>query len=109
VVVRLIDNNYDTVLDVNACQPGMKTRWISNYMPELHEEGHVKWQSNVEKHRGYISTHRNDISYSALYAAQEDVFVKIAEGKDQGNLSETIYRMDKTQKTLLDNFLTARN
>ena len=77
----------------------METYWLT----------YVKWQSNVEKHRGYISTHRNDISYSALYAAQEDVFVKIAEGKDQGNLSETIYRMDKTQKTLLDNFLTARN
>ena len=70
---------------------------------------YTKWQSNVEKHRGYISTHRNDISYSALYAAQEDVFVKIAEGKDQGSMTETIYRMDKTQKTLLDNFLTARN
>lgn len=70
---------------------------------------YTKWQSNVEKHRGYISTHRNDASYSALYAAQEDVFVKIAEGKDQGNMTETIYRMDKVQKNLLENFLTARN
>lgn len=78
-------------------------------MPELHEEGYVKWQSNVEKHRGYISTHRNDISWSAQYGALEDVFISIAEGKDQGNLTETIYHMDKCQKTLLDNFLTARN
>ena len=39
VIVRLIDNSYDTILDVDACQPGMTTRWISNYMPELHEEG----------------------------------------------------------------------
>ena len=39
VAVRLIDNNFDTVLDVAACQPGCKTRWISNFMPELHEEG----------------------------------------------------------------------
>lgn len=70
---------------------------------------YTKWQSNVEKHRGYISTHRNDASYSALYAAQEDVFIKIAEGKDQGNMTETIYRMDKVQKNLLENFLTARN
>lgn len=109
VTVRLIDNSYNTVLDVSACQPGDKTRWISNYMPELHEEGYVKWQSNVEKHRGYISTHRNDISWSAQYGALEDVFISIAEGKDQGNLTETIYHMDKCQKTLLDNFLTARN
>ena len=39
VVVRLVDNNYDTILDVSACQPGDKTRWISAHMPELHEEG----------------------------------------------------------------------
>ena len=37
--VRLVDNNYDTILDASACQPGDKTRWISNYMPELHDEG----------------------------------------------------------------------
>ena len=39
VCVRLVDHSYDTVLDVTACQPGDKTRWISAHMPELHEEG----------------------------------------------------------------------
>jgi hypothetical protein len=39
VVVRLVDNNYDTILDVSACQPGDKTRWITANMPEMHEEG----------------------------------------------------------------------
>lgn len=39
VTVRLVDHTYDTVLDVSACQPGDKTRWISAHMPELHEEG----------------------------------------------------------------------
>lgn len=41
VTVRLVDNNYDTILDLSACQPGDKTRWISAHMPELHEEGTV--------------------------------------------------------------------
>ena len=36
-VVRLVSNNYDTVLDVNACQPGDKTRWITANMPEMHK------------------------------------------------------------------------
>ena len=36
-IVRLVDNNYDTILDVSACQPGDKTRWISAHMPELHK------------------------------------------------------------------------
>ena len=39
VVVRLVDNNYETILDVSACQPGDKTRWITANMPEMHEEG----------------------------------------------------------------------
>jgi len=43
---------------------------------------YTKWQSNAEKHRGYIQTHRFDASYSAQYAALEDVFIKISKGKD---------------------------
>jgi hypothetical protein len=58
---------------------------------------YTKWQSNIEKHRGYIQTHRFDASYSERYAALENVFIKIAEGKDQGNMSETIYKMDTVQ------------
>jgi len=46
-MVRLVDNNYDTMLDVSACQPGDKTRWITANMPEMHEEGYTKWQSKL--------------------------------------------------------------
>lgn len=59
--------------------------------------------------RGYIQTHRFDASYSERYAALENVFVKIAEGKDQRNMSESIYRMDTVQRNLLETFLTGRN
>lgn len=107
-VVRLVSTNYDTILDFSGCQPGDTTRWISNYHPELHDEGHVKWQSNVERHRGYLCTHRNDASYSAQYAAMEDVFIKIAEDKN-GRHSEALYKMDKLEKNLLENFMAARN
>ena len=58
---------------------------------------------------GYIQTHRFDVSYSERYAALENNFIKIAEGKDQGNMTETIYKMDTVQKNLLDTFLTGRN
>ena len=78
-------------------------------MPELSEEGYTKSQSNIEKHRNFITTFRNDISWSSLYAAHEDVFVSIAEGKNQGCLNETIYKMNKKEKELLDNFLISRN
>lgn len=39
VAVRLIDNDYSSVLDASCCQRGDTTRFISNAMPELHEEG----------------------------------------------------------------------
>lgn len=109
VVVRLIDNDYSSVLDFSGCQIGDTTRFQSNAMPEMHEEGYVKYQSNIEKHRNFITTHRCDDSYSALYAAHENVFISIAEGKDTGSLKETLYKMDKKEKVLLDNFLYVRN
>ena len=37
VQVRLIDNDYSSVLDFTACQVGMTTRFQSNAMPELHK------------------------------------------------------------------------
>lgn len=37
VQVRLVDNNYDSTLDLEACQPGMTTTFQSVAMPELSE------------------------------------------------------------------------
>lgn len=70
---------------------------------------YTKWQSNVEKMRGYIQTHRFDASYSAQYAAFEDVFVNISKGKNEGGLGDAVYKMDSVQKNLLETFLTGRN
>lgn len=30
VNVRLIDNDYSSILDTSACQVGMTTRWLGN-------------------------------------------------------------------------------
>lgn len=39
VQVRLIDNDYDTILDTDGCQVGNTTTFQSVAMPELSEEG----------------------------------------------------------------------
>lgn len=39
VQVRLIDNDYSTLLDLDACQVGDLTTFQSVAMPEMHEEG----------------------------------------------------------------------
>ena len=41
VQVRLIDNDYSSILDDSACEEGMTTTWKSVAVPELSEEGIV--------------------------------------------------------------------
>lgn len=45
-VCRVIDNDYNEYLDVDAII-GTDTRFITNHMPELHETGYTKYQSKV--------------------------------------------------------------
>ena len=106
---QLIDADYASTLDVNQCKAGMTTLFMSNYHPEYHEEGYTKYQSNIERHRNYIAVHRNDISFSAQYAAMEDIFISIGKGDGNGNMKETIFKMNKKEKDVLDSFLFARN
>lgn len=56
-----------------------------------------------------MSYFRNDASMSSLYGALEDVFISIAEGKNQGDMTERIYKMNKLEVDLVENFMYARN
>lgn len=106
---RLITSNIEDSIDPELYNAGDTTRFLSNAHPEEHEEGYVKYQSNTERHRGYIMTHRVDDSYSALYKAHEDVFISIGKGDGNGIKKEAIYKMNKVEKNLLENFLYVRN
>lgn len=109
VNVRLIDADFSSVLDSTATQVGMQTRFITNYHPEMSEEGYTKYQSNIERYRNHISFHRNDITYSSQFAALEDVFIKLGQNSGSGDQSQVIYKMKKKEQELLENFLFARN
>ena len=108
VQVRLIDNDYDTILDTDGCQVGDTTTFQSVAMPELSEEGYSKFQSQMERHRNFMTTFRADASWSSLYAIQENVFMSIADDKD-ATKSEGVYKMLKKEKELLDTFMYAMN
>lgn len=69
---------------------------------------YIKEQSNIEKHRNYMTMFRNDASYSEQYKLFENSFIKIAKGEGQGDLKETIYKMDPIEKKLLDSFMLSR-
>ncbi len=42
VIAKILDDDYASVVDTTGTQIGDTTRFITNYMPELHEEG---WHS----------------------------------------------------------------
>ena len=107
VQVRLVDNNYDTILD-DDIQIGDTTTFQSVNVPELSEEGYSKFQSEAEIHRNYMSTFRADVSWSSLYAIQEPVYMTIADDKDSKR-TDGVVKLVKKEKELLDTFMYAMN
>ena len=105
VIGKIQDDDYGSVLDTSGTQAGMATRFVTNYMPEMHEEGYTKYQSNVEKHRTYIATHRADVDMSAQYKPMEDIFIQIGKGQQD----DPCYKMNTAEKDCLDSYMAARN
>lgn len=59
--------------------------------------------------RNYITTHRVDDSWSALYAAQEQKFISIGNGKDGDCKEEAIFKMTNVEDNLLKHYMEVRN
>ena len=104
VIAKILDNDYDSVVDPTTAA-GFQTRFVTNYHPELHSEGYTKYQSNCEKMRTYIATHRCDVDMSAMYKPMEDVFIQIGKGSDD----DPVYKMNTAEKECLDSYMEARN
>ncbi len=104
VIAKIQENDYDSVL-APGTGVGSSTRFVTNYQPELHSEGYTKYQSNVEKHRTYIATHRVDVDMSAMYKPMEDVFIQIGKGEKD----DPVYKLNTAEQTALENFMEVRN
>lgn len=107
--VQLIDSDFSSILDASSCQKGMTTRFLANIMPEYHEEGYIKYQSNIEKHRNYITEHRCDVGASSRYSIMEDQFIKISKGENTGELKEKVFKLNKMEKDLFNSFQQVKN
>lgn len=108
--VRLMDADIrNGRLDLDSCKMGMLTRWIGNVKQEYHDNGFTKYQSNVEKQRGYINEIRVDIDASSRYEMMEDTFIKLAKGDERNGWKSAIFKLPAMKKVLLDNFMMARN
>ena len=83
---------------------GRITRYRSNYHPELSERGYIKYISNTEKHRNYLSRHRASVDFSGDFALMEDIFIDMGKGKD----GEQYAKMNTKEKECMDSYLVSR-
>lgn len=107
--VRVLTNDREETLVSGSTYVGAKTRWIGNVQVEYHEQGYTKYQSNVEKARGYISEIRCDVDASARYEAMEQTFIKLSRGSEANGWESKIFAWPDKKRVLLDSFMTARN
>jgi len=107
--VRVLTNDREETLVNGSAYAGAKTRWLGNVQVEYHEQGYTKFQSNVEKARGYISEIRNDIDASSRYEAMEQAFIKLSRGSEANGWESKIFAWPDKKRVLLDNFMAARN
>ena len=107
--VRVLSNDREEQLVDGSIYAGGKTRWIGNIQVEYHDQGYTKFQSNVEKMRGYISEIRCDIDASSRYEAMEQTFIKLSRGSEANGWESKIFAWPDKKRVLMDSFMTARN
>lgn len=106
--VVLITNDYNKSVDPAELTAGKETRFQSNYQPEMSTRGYTKYVSNTEKHRNYISRHRNGDSFSGDYARREKLYIAQATNKN-GKKETCYYDMHRYEKDVIDGFMESRN
>lgn len=107
--VRLMDSDREATLDTSVCKKGMKARWIGSVKPEYHDQGYVKFQSNAESLKQWITEIRCDIDFSTRYEDMEKSFIKLSKGDESGRIQSRIFEWPEKKKLLLDTFMATRN
>lgn len=96
--VRIISGSLDTSINTNYLKRGSKTKYLTNYQPEMSEIGFSKSFWNAEMHRNYISRHRIGDSVSGDFAKLKPVYMQ--HGGD-------LFTMPQIEKDLLDQIYLA--
>jgi hypothetical protein len=76
-----------------------RTRFRSNYHPELSVRGYVKYQFNTETHRNYLSKHRSSDVQSAEYSASQEFYIERgAKNAMNGKLEYEYFRLKNLKR-----------
>jgi hypothetical protein len=107
-VCRFVTDDIARGLDLNFAKKNNMTRFVSNHHAEMSDKGYYKLQSNVERHRNYLTLHRVETAVSGQYAIQEDRFIEHVNKK--GKETEVVYyKLSKADAGCLDQFYEIRN
>ena len=102
--VLLVTSDTTKLANAEFLKKGRITRYRSNYHPELSERGYIKYISNTETHRNYLSRHRASVDFSGDFALMEDTFIDMGKGKD----GEQYAKMNTKEKECMDSYLVSR-
>ncbi|MCK5788536.1 MAG: hypothetical protein KAH32_06035, partial [Chlamydiia bacterium] len=102
--VIIVASDPAKLVDPAFLTAGRITRYRSNYHPELSERGYIKYISNTETHRNYLSRHRASVDFSGDFALMEDTFIDLGKGKN----GEQYAKMNTKEKECMDSYLVSR-
>lgn len=96
--VKLVSGSKESSVNTNVLKRGKRTKYLTNYQPELSDIGFAKHFWNAEFHRNFISRHRIGDSFSGDFSKMNRVLMQ--HGKD-------FYQMPEFEKDLLDQIYLA--
>ncbi len=102
--VQLVADSLGTTVNTAFLAPTRSSIYRSNYQPELAQRGYVKFMSDTQTHRNYMSKHYHSISWSSEYAQQEDVFLEHGKKDNQS----VLLKLKKKELMVYENFMYTR-
>ena len=104
--VKVVGNDKARGVDTRFTARGKFTRYRSNYFPELSERGYIKYTSNTEIHRNWISRHRASVVKSGDFNVMEATYIQDGYDKDSGK--SLYFKLEPAEKRCMDHFLVSR-
>jgi hypothetical protein len=102
----MVSNN-GGIPDASMLKKG-RTRFRSNYHPELSVRGYVKYQFNTETHPTTCLKHRSSDVQSAEYSASQEFYIERGAKNAMNGKLEYEYSDYKNLKDVLESYLWAR-
>ncbi len=107
LAVKLVTGDYSKKANTLYMKRGSKTRYLSNFQPEMSEKGYSRFMNNLERHRGFINRHRVQESRSGDFSALGMKYVQVANAGTAGGFD--YYKLPEMKQRLMNDLMLAVN